>query len=773
MKKLLICLFVIGSFTAKPCGWGPEDDNYFYYNLFHQTNISSEGYYPFLYDEMNAFFDGNDGNDPLFGLDKANLKLWQSLLKDWSLEQINTALKTADQAEFEKVWKGKNHPQAKEYMAFARKCSNAFAARTANTWDYDRIRENGNFEPEPLLKEGNTLLQSCKNSQLKLRYAYQVIRTLHYSKQYEGAIKFFENFVANTADKNEIYYYVLDHVAGCYYSMRDYEKAAYLFLQVFSESEDRKQSAFSSYRFCTNQGSEGKKHFNGAKDRESFVLMRSLRSFSTGLEGLNELYSMNPESDKVELLFMRALNAIERKLLPKHEGRTLVNLPNSNPKHLNQLEQLLSFAQGAQQNKAIQNQAFWQLTESYILFLKGDPESANEKLSAIESEQYHQQIETLGYVYDVFSWKKIEEHEENYLAEKLKGASPIGEFKFNWKDLILEQVGHLYYTSGDIAKAFLVHNQLEVVEQAGSIRLIDALKDFVNKSSKSSFEKMLMERAGGIKNDSQANTYLSVVKGNYYLQWGNLEAARKHINELYTSDLSTFNTDLDANISAKVFSNNTLECFNCDESSMMTDEVYKANIFSFIKSEFNRADLVENLASLKDMTQSGTLSESKLANYLLGNFYYNASNTGYHRGVLEGNSSNCCHYNYVPYSGSTDEGDNAIDKQNGYNLYNISGSRKVHGNLAELATEYYEQVIENSDDEELNARTTFMLAKCELNAYYNSGKLQSWDQYAGNLENSAGNYKKNFDALQSKYKNTQFYQQIIRECSFFSIYTSM
>ena len=79
-------------------------------------------------------------------------------------------------------------------------------------------------------------------------------------------MQFFNKFVKDQFTKTEIYYYVQDQVAGCYYSLEDYEKAAYLFLQVFSNSYDRKVSSYTSYKFCTDRGAEGKEYFSDSND---------------------------------------------------------------------------------------------------------------------------------------------------------------------------------------------------------------------------------------------------------------------------------------------------------------------------------------------------------------------------------------------------------------------------------------------------------------------------------------------------------------------------
>ena len=55
----LIIILTLYSSSAFACGWDPADGWYFY-NLFKQTNISAEEFYPFLREDTSAFY-GSSG----------------------------------------------------------------------------------------------------------------------------------------------------------------------------------------------------------------------------------------------------------------------------------------------------------------------------------------------------------------------------------------------------------------------------------------------------------------------------------------------------------------------------------------------------------------------------------------------------------------------------------------------------------------------------------------------------------------------------------------
>lgn len=156
----------------------------------------------------------------------------------------------------------------------------------------------------------------------------------------------------------------------------------------------------------------------------------------------------------------------------------------------------------------------------------------------------------------------------------------------------------------------------------------------------------------------------------------------------------------------------------------MSDEVYKADVFAFISDSFTLKDLARNLVELEKLTEDEKQWKAKLANYLLANYYYNISNTGYYRGIIN-NRGNCCDYNYINYSFynyyEKKVSEEIIAKKTGYNLSDISNYGKKYFHLSTTAMQYYQNVLSLSSDKELNARCLYLMAKCELNVYYNEG----------------------------------------------------
>ena len=761
MKNLFTCIMLFFTSILLACGGGEWYGGF--YNLFKQTNISADEFYPFLRDEYSHFYEEHyyyDENSKKV-YPKGNVQLWKSMLTNWTTSAIEKAV--YNYPDFD--WKNKKsnlEKDVKNYLEFAQKCSEVFSHRSAvSTWDYDAALLRSEYETldaQELVAEANTLIGTISDEQLKARYYYQIIRALHYTKNYSDAIVFFENTIENNVPKNEIYFYILDQVAGCHYSSGNYDIAAYYFTKVLNKSIDRKKSSYNSFNFCTFKNVDGSHYSKGIEDEKDLLLIRSLRDFSDEVNNIKKFIELDANDARVELLFMRALSNVEREVWSTDSFEHKKELPYlANKKH----ENLLQIAEQQMTSATIKNKDFWKLSSSYLSFINKDITAAENKLKGVKT--FSDQKKILSIVYQVFSWKTISPENENYINKILLN-NPIKDNSIwndenDWRYLILDKIAHTYFDNGKIAKAFLVHNTIEKTNKIQSLVLLDDLERFYLKPDKSDYEKYLLKA-----NTSENVNYLDYInyqKGVFYLYEKNPEMALTFFNKNKTY------------VGAKpipglIFSNNIMECFDCLESEVMEDQVYKA--FPFITTKFNRKQLAENLIALERLRHDEKQWKVKLANYLLGNYYFNISNTGYYRGLLTSNT-NGGSYNYM-YNDQIKEADAIIKNKENYNLSNIYLHDKNYFDMSTVAMGYYQNTIDLSTDKELNARCLYLMAKCELNRFYNVGASETFEvkqneYYTFNLPQY-----KSFKTLKEEYSSTDFYDMIISECSYFKLYTA-
>lgn len=766
MKYFLTTITLFFTSTLFACGGGEWYYGMSFYNLFQQTNISAEEFYPFLRDEYSRFYGENNyyDEDTKIIYPKGNVILWKEVLTHWNKEEIEKAV--YDYPKFD--WKNKNstlEKNAKTYLEFAQECSTLFSYRNLkNSWDYDEAlleSEQENIDTKALISKANALLSKESNAQLKARYYYQIIRIFHYTKNYSDAIVFFESKIEDKLTKNEIYYYILDQVAGCHYSAGNYDMAAYYFTKVLNKSIDRKKSAFNSFNFCTFKHVDGEHYSKGVEDEKDLLLIKSLRDFSDEINNIKKFIALGANDERIELLFMRAMSNLEQKVWSTDSYDHKKQLPFLDEKGNH--DDLLQIAEQQLADASVKNKDFWRISSSYLSFINQDLVAAKNKLKAVIA--FPNQKKILSILYEVFTWKNISPENENYISTILlknpKKENNFWDNENDWRLLILDKIGHTYYKNGKIAKAFLVHKKIESTNKLQSLTLLNALEEFYLKTNKSDYEKQLIK-----VNTSTTIDYLDYInyqKGVYYLYERNPTLALGFFNKNKTyKGVKT--------IPAKIFSNNIKECFECPENDVMNDQVYKASVFSFIKKEFSRKELAENLIALEKLRHDETQWKVKLANYLLGNYYFNISNTGYYRGLLTSNG-NCCSYNYIK-GDKYKAADQVIENKKGYNLSDIEGHEKDYFGLSSTAMDYYQKTIDLSTDKELNARCLYLMAKCELNSFYNLGGSDTFEVKESEYFTFKLPQYKSFKTLEEDYSTTEFYDMIIGECSYFRLYSS-
>lgn len=738
-------------------------ERWYFYNLFKQTNISASQYYPFLRVDRQSYYNyySTEGND--FSEYNGNLDLWQNLLVNVSREDLVAAL-YSEEGSYK--WKAQEdiEKRAQKYIDFARDVGDALkGSKKRYSWKYKEILKTPIFDSETLLPEAYSQLEKERNEQLRARYFYQIIRLLRYSGKMRLATALYKSLIEGKLPENEIYFYIMDQVAGCYYSMGNYEEAAYMFATVFGKSRDRKTSAFSSYNFCTFKNAKGEKYINGLEDEKRFFLIRSLRNFADDIYHINEYIQLDAADPGAELLFMRAVNKVERDAWPTH-----IEKNETYPADVDELfiEELQNIAESQISNQEVQNKDFWQLCSSYLSFITKEVDVAKEKLASVKV--FPEQTKALNILYNLFSWEKLSAENEEYLYTFLQ-SNPIieegyyGGSQNDLRSFVLQKAAHTYYINDELAKAFLIHHDLTDVNNIHSLELLDQLEEFYLKKEKSSFEEWLLAK---YSSEISFSDYIKIRKGIYHLYTKEPEKALNYFQQ---------SSDEYQLISPKIFSNNIMECFNCGDD-IMEDEVYKSRAFSFIsKSMFSRGNLAKNIIELEKLATDQNSGKSKLAHYLLGNYYFNISNTGYYRGILT-NTTNSRWYIHLEktYGGHYQNAASIIEDRSGYNMAGIDYFEKHYFALADKAFDHYQKVIDLSDDQELNARCTYMMAKCELNDFYNNGNQNTFtiptDGYSWNKLDLPK--CSSYDSLREKYSETDFHQRIIKECSYYRYYSN-
>jgi len=316
------------------------------------------------------------------------------------------------------------------------------------------------------------------------------------------------------------------------------------------------------------------------------------------------------------------------------------------------------------------------------------------------------------------------------------------------QDFIIDILANRYYLQKDFAKSFLLQNSITALESNPNLTLIAEIEALYHKKNKSPMDLYLT-------GNSNVDAYLADIKGTVYLSQGNLEKALSFFKK----------ANNDSDIPYLIFGHNRIESFESNENKVMRGDY--VNDFPFIKNNMNKKELTEILIQLQKAAKKNDVLAAK-ANYLLGNFFYNVTSTGYYRHVLRFDRNNG--------NGEKYRGDNNVPANLYDNVYlkGYAYSYYYPDNLA-LPNHYLERAMTLAKDNELRAHIAFALSKTEQEEFYIKNNLLGYD-YRHNEKSLEGDgilitNRKYFKEL-SKYSNTRFYKEVKTNCLYFDYYSA-
>ena len=340
---------------------------------------------------------------------------------------------------------------------------------------------------------------------------------------------------------------------------------------------------------------------------------------------------------------------------------------------------------------------------------------------------------------------------------------------------------------GDIAKSFLLQNDISVLEYGPDLDILNAVGNFYFKKDKNQFEQFVVENIVPISSYSEITrkehfetfdfaNYAAIMKGTIHLRKGEFKLAEKELNTVSSNPIA--NTDFDgyANIPNTIFGYNQIECFECPPSTTMAVDYLED--FKFIPPIMDKQSLARVLVKLQKLAKKKNKLAAK-ANYLIGNFFFNTSIYGYYRHVLAYELRNANNDKFRDFEQKSTMKISSNYYFKDYNWY----ARYVDDFSIPLT--YLDKAIKINKDKELTAKALFTAAKCEQGQFYgtftDSDEIKSikqkyrdgtldYKEYKKAIANQkVKKYRTYFKELK-KYNKTASYGRIVSNCLYFSYY---
>lgn len=793
MKKLILsaAILFLGLQNAKACAW--YDPDFEYFGLFTQEMIHNKAYEPFLLTYSNPFY----GDSSKRNIPDENIESWQKYFKNTlSYEETDALVKVIDIKHLNNLKKGvlthdlfkkigkdfyKNYKEGIDYLIEAK------YLEPYMRFGEETIYKNNDYDHPITLKSASalnyaktvsaltSLYNAAKNPEIKLRYAYQLVRFNHYTKNYKQAILAFDKYITPLKKDTPIYWYALDQKAGAQRGLNLLNDANWNFFQVFMHSRNKKESAYSSMFLANEKNFESiLKRAKTPEEQNMAYFLLAYNGFSNPVPIMEKMYANNADSEILKVLTARAINELERSYLPiyvncdKDCDQKEKHLPifssynyygDENQAGKDFVKDLAKFVEKA---KAKSNDEFWQISDSYVKFLNKDYNGSLSVLNQIKTsdKDYLAEIEKMKMLNDIVSQPKITSDFEEKMMQKYSNFfnDEKTRAKYDWevypttKEFIFDILANRYFLQGEDGKSFLMNNRLSDLQYNPNEKLVKSVDAFYKKANKTSFEKFIAKNFDDVGNP---DAFFNVIYGDKAMRNADFTLAKSFYDKAngfkgiprieydYESTDSKPNLNLRIydkneyngfnNISSLIFGHNVWESFQSKPTESMKAE--NTSAFSFIKLKMNKLELAEALIQLQKIG-TGKDENAVKANQLIGNLLYNTSVLGYYREVfvMDVDNSNGPKFQFW----------NVDNPPFHYYYKNYSSQSFVDADNFDLAINYYKKALSLSKDKEQKARILFQMASAEQGKYYQWETAQSFDV----------NYSdKNYDAKQKIYQD--------------------
>ena len=633
----------------------------------------------------------------------------------------------------------KNHKQALLYLAYAKYLEPYMriipGEDTDFYWDLPEYEHNaGDLDYEKVKTVLTKSWNAESDNELKLRYGYQLVRLAHYTRRFQEAVQLFEQYVEPLKMRTEMYYYALAQKAGALRGMGETQRANRDFIRVFANSYDLKTMAYTSLTMGWDNEINFADFVAGAADnneRNDIFFMMGYSDFNNPVNEIEKIVVTDPNAIQAKVLMVRAINMLERRMLlsyvPWGEGDDRSRYP-----YLGQddTEGRAFFNQALrvsdmQRDKA-SDKNFWNLASSYLHFLNKDFELANNCLGNVKSTDadYMAMVKNLTAYIDICRQPKIDANTERYLydnyAKMIKGEES---YSLNMADnsFIGMVLSNRYGLQGEKAKSFLMLRHVKAIEDNPEESLLDDIQSFLNKKKKTQLEEYIA--ATSTTEMANTNNYLAYVKGVLRLTEGDFKTAK-----------GLFEKQTRLKMSRRLFGHNIEVYYSGDEKDIMRDD-YIAD-FSFIHDNMTEVEVADALMQLDKIGKKEKGDESAKANYLIANFFYNVSRTGYYRQYLR------------------------FDNNNGFSYWKYGPDANVYKNTLDLSSAYLEKAKKSAEDRELKAHIVYAQAKNAQQVM--EDHVDTWDQQMV-IPHAQLN---EFD----QYAGTSYHQAVLSNCVYYRDY---
>ncbi len=669
------------------------------------------------------------------------------------------------------------------YLELSLQIEKHLKAYAPDPWSYEEKEKTKNPEEyNRLVAKANQMLQVAQHQIIKERLAFQLIKLHRYEENYQEVLNAFErNFAATNSF---IGYWAMDHYAGALASMGRKAEANYYFSKVYVNSPSRRESAYLSISINSEQEmNEAKSLCQSNDEKLALHFIRGIETKNLAIDDIDFIFKNGGNHEYARVLMSHEINKLEYLLLPQNgdsfEYSSEDDPIKSKDEAVNYMNRLITL------NKLMlpkdDSNKFWYLSLGYLHFLNKDYASCKAVLDGNTPKdeslkRQHAVIDILNYV---SSKSELSIVDENIIGHKLYEINSDNETLSSVSTVSNETSNTSYYATNYYRKGSEDYNTINEY----LFKLI-----YTKVKGKNDFKELVFN----------GQTIDSDIYDRDFPEWNENEQGKKALSPEYIAELLTA---FETTEKTKLVEYASRYYFGMGKN-FDSDVYYYISKFSDIKYVLNELKATLLMRKPEKLAEAIEIFEKLPENFSNTTTRYTDPFAMTAKPIIletpeEINYENALdkltlakklqiHYEKAKATNS------AIDYYYlGLAYYNLSYYSDSWKFLAYYrCTTKPNGFTDNSismnflnkaltiglGNRELEAKAHFMAARCELNLFtQNYGEIR--DNYEDNLnfykflfDIKQQGFQKNFAVLKNTYFNTQFYQDIVSECSYFNYY---
>jgi len=738
-KKLLL-LFSAVAFISYGMLWACADDGWdeFAYSAFAPEALVDTSYKPFCFSE-SAYYGRDYDNNHSGRFNEIIVDEWSKYLgTSFSKKEIQFLLIDASASMIDSINKmplnslplavssmklvqTKSQNKAASFFTFLgyAKANESYAASSFDYWDYDDDKPKKtifNQQQKELFSNMNLEFQKTKDLFVKQRYFFQILRAYFFTGDYQRCIDAHEQNKA-MFDENILSARCLSYVAGCYYKQKKYAQANYLFSKIYDVSDDFKTVAH--FSFHPQNESDWQQTLALCKNKEEQItLWQLIGIYYDEQRAIKEIYALDPKSEKLDLLLSRLVN-IEERRVNNDDGINTDLRPHLDTLSISNAQLLSSIADEHKTQKPY----WWSIAAGYLHYLNRDYSRAESYYAQAQKTMPKDNLSVAQHRLLVFmnrlaSAPKLDAATENLLLPDLNWLQHFEsssnpnfryEYAYTWaKELMSKK----YAAQNEILKSELFHHCDSFYATTSSVNMMKAFLQ--NKQQHTPFQAYC--------------TSIYPISLESVIEYQAILLAYQDKTDDAIALMSQTGPLKEGQLLGNPFNGNIKDCHDCDHAAAQKVKYSKIGLLQKMK------EMKSNIAANNDVYNNALL---------LGNAYYNMTHFGNARFFYEGDVIGA--YHSMP---------DIIPACFRSMLLDCS-----------LAKKYYQIALSSATTDEQKAKLTYLLLKIERNEQYimlfNAPDYNGWD--FADIPNIR------FQSL-SAYRNTKYYQEVIKECGYFRSY---